>query len=239
VQSCLRFASRSGRVGAVGRDYGQFCGLARAAGLLGERWALLVVRDLMVAPRRFSDLLAGLPGLTTNVLTARLRELEAGGVVERRPAPLPRGGVVYALTGHGADLRPALDALGLWGARRMDVPAPGDVVTDSSLAAALQAAYRPGVVTRPRVFALHAGPARAYARVDPTGVEVGAGACPDADLTISATTGLRALLAGTLGPRVAVRTGQVAIDGRPRLLDEFVRTFRAPLDPDPRTEEQT
>src|SRR5690625_3527183 len=96
----------------MAKDYGQFCGVAKAASVLGERWALLVVRDLSIGPRRFKDLHDALPGIATSLLTTRLRELEAAGVVERRVAALPGGGLTYALTKYGQELLPVLDALG-------------------------------------------------------------------------------------------------------------------------------
>src|SRR5690625_3904343 len=98
------------------KEYGQFCGLARAASLLGERWALLVLRDLSIGPRRFTDLHQGLPGVPTSLLTTRLRELEEAGVVARTAHDSPGGGVLYRLTQHGEQLTPILDALGRWGA---------------------------------------------------------------------------------------------------------------------------
>ena len=213
----------------MAKDYGQFCGLAKAAAVLGERWALLVVRDLMVSPRRFTDLLTGLPGLTSNVLTSRLLELEAAGVVERAAIPRPARGTHYRLTEYGRDLAPILDALGLWGARRMSRPQVGDVVTDSSLAAALRASFVPGAARRERTYAVHAGPAQCYARVRPTGVQVGIGPF-EADLIVSAGPAIREVLAGSLSPREAIDTGVVAINGPFELFEEFTATFRAPLD---------
>jgi DNA-binding HxlR family transcriptional regulator len=107
------------------RSYNQICGVARAAELLGERWTLLVVRDLLLGPRRYTDLLAGLPGLSTNVLATRLRQLEEGGVVSRRLVPRPGSGTVYALTAYGRELEPLVIGLGLWGGKTLDPGASG------------------------------------------------------------------------------------------------------------------
>ena len=96
----------------VSRAYGQFCGFSRALEVVGERWALLIIRDLLVQPKRFTDLRRGLPGIPTNILTARLKELEAAGIVERRLLPRPDGSVVYELTAYGAELEEVVDALG-------------------------------------------------------------------------------------------------------------------------------
>lgn len=129
------------------RDYGQYCGLARALELVGERWALLIVRDLAVRPHRYTDLLDGLPGIPTNVLSTRLKELEQAGLVERRVAPAPQRGVVYALTSVGRELEPAIFALGRWGAVHMGEPRPGEIVTPESLIMNFRAAFNPEAAT--------------------------------------------------------------------------------------------
>ena len=98
------------------RTYDQFCGIARALDLVGERWALLVVRDLILGPKRFTDLRRGLAGIGTNILAARLKELERGGVVRRRTLPPPAASAVYELTDYGRALEGPLLALGRWGA---------------------------------------------------------------------------------------------------------------------------
>src|SRR5215207_6969550 len=96
------------------RTFGQYCGLARALELVGERWALLVVRDLVLGPKRFTDLRRGLPRIPTNVLSARLRELEEAGVVRRRVLPRPASSVVYELTEYGRELDEVVLPLGRW-----------------------------------------------------------------------------------------------------------------------------
>jgi DNA-binding HxlR family transcriptional regulator len=97
------------------RSYGDACPIARALDLIGERWALLVVRELLFGAQRFSDLRRALPRASTNMLTDRLRELEAHGVVRRRILPPPAACSVYELTDRGHELEPLLDALGDWG----------------------------------------------------------------------------------------------------------------------------
>ena len=97
------------------RTYNDRCGVARALDIVGERWALLVVRELLLGPKRFTDLRAGLPGVSPDVLAQRLRELEAAGVVERRKLAPPAGSRVYALTERGEELEPVLIQLGRWG----------------------------------------------------------------------------------------------------------------------------
>src|ERR671933_2910831 len=100
------------------RSYEQFCGIARALDLL-------VVRDLLLGPKRFTDLRHGLPGIGSNVLAARLKELERAGVVQRRTLPPPAPATVYELTDYGRELEEPLLALGRWGARSLGPPEPG------------------------------------------------------------------------------------------------------------------
>jgi len=97
------------------RSYSDACPIARALDVIGERWALLVVRELLLGAQRFSDLRQALPGASTNMLTDRLRELEAHGVVQRGIWPPPAASAVYELTDRGRELEPILDALGAWG----------------------------------------------------------------------------------------------------------------------------
>src|SRR5215217_1537796 len=99
------------------RTYRDPCGIARALDAVGERWALLVVRELLLGPKRFTDLRAGLPGLSTDILALRLRELETTGVVRRTTLPPPAAARVYELTERGSELEPVLLALGRWGSR--------------------------------------------------------------------------------------------------------------------------
>lgn len=107
------------------RSYGQTCGIAKALDVVGERWTLLLVRDLMLGPKRFTELQRGLDGLAPNLLAARLKEMEALGLIGRAESPDARG-EAYALTQAGRELEPALHALGQWGFRFLAKPAPGD-----------------------------------------------------------------------------------------------------------------
>ncbi len=110
----LRFDKRGSGAGVKRRTYRQFCGLAKALDVVGERWSLLLVRNLMLGPQRYGELLVGLPGVTTNLLAKRLRELKDAGVVEAYTSE--EGGGGYALTERGRALNPAIQALGAWGA---------------------------------------------------------------------------------------------------------------------------
>ena len=107
------------------KHYDQYCPIARALDLVGERWSLLVIRELMHGPKRYTDLVEGLPGIGTNILATRLRDLEQADVVARRTLPPPAASKVYELTDYGRALRPAMRELALWGARSLGPPNPG------------------------------------------------------------------------------------------------------------------
>jgi DNA-binding HxlR family transcriptional regulator len=117
------------------RRYGDGCGVANALDVIGERWSLLLVRDLLFGPKRFTDIQAGLPGAGPNILAQRLRELESAGVVQRRTLPPPAGSQVYELTDWGAELDPVVSTLGRWGARSPIVAQEGSVGADSVMLA--------------------------------------------------------------------------------------------------------
>ncbi len=125
------------------RSYSQFCALARALDILGDRWTLLVLRELLLGPQRFSDLLSGLPGIAPNLLTDRLRALESEGVIERKTLPPPAASRVYRLTERGRRLEPALLALVRWGMDPMAAPREEEARQPRWYAIALNAAFTP------------------------------------------------------------------------------------------------
>ncbi|MGP4051877.1 winged helix-turn-helix transcriptional regulator [Streptomyces sp. 2A115] len=98
------------------RSYDQYCSAARALDAVGDRWTLLIVRELLAGPRRYTDLHADLPGVSTDVLASRLKGMERDGLTSRRRLPPPGAAYVYELTGRGRELLPVLQALGEWGA---------------------------------------------------------------------------------------------------------------------------
>ncbi|WP_046502213.1 winged helix-turn-helix transcriptional regulator [Streptomyces odonnellii] len=109
------------------RSYGQYCSIARALDVVGDRWTLLIARELLLqGPCRFTDLKNGLPGIAANLLSARLKELESAGLLSREDAPPPIATVLYRLTESGLELEPVLKALGLWGLRFMAEERPDD-----------------------------------------------------------------------------------------------------------------
>ena len=124
------------------RPHRDGCGIAYAAELLGQRWTLLVVRELLLGPKRFTDLRAGIPDISPNVLGQRLRELERAGIVRRRKLPPPAAARVYELTEWGAGLEPAILALGRWATGSPSFPR-GAVMGPDSLVLALKSSFDP------------------------------------------------------------------------------------------------
>ncbi|MDT9681435.1 winged helix-turn-helix transcriptional regulator [Streptomyces sp. TRM76323] len=110
------------------RSYDQYCAAARALDAVGDRWTLLIVRELLAGPRRYTDLHADLPGVSTDMLATRLRDMERDGLATRRRLPPPSSAYVYELTGRGRELLPVLRALARWGAPALDGPRPTDAV---------------------------------------------------------------------------------------------------------------
>jgi len=126
------------------RDYGQYCGVTQALELVGERWAMLIVRDLLVGPRRYGELAAGLPRIPSNILAARLKELQAAGVIRRMPRSRV---IVYELTPYGRELEPVVLALGAWGFKAMGDPREEQIITPDSMTMTLRTAFRPQVAS--------------------------------------------------------------------------------------------
>lgn len=214
------------------RTYGQYCGLARAAEILGERWGLLIVRDLLVAPKRFTDLQRGLPGIPTSVLAARLKELEGAGVIQRRVLPRPEGSIVYELTAYGSELEDVLVRFGRWGAKSLGDPRPDEILTADSMVVALRSTFRPEASEGIHAtYELRLGEVVLNARIDDGKVEVHAGPRPDADLSIEGGPQIRALMAGEISARDALRKGFVRVKGDADLLATFANMFR--IDPMP------
>ena len=209
------------------RAYGQYCGFARALEVVGERWALLVIRDLLVGPKRFTDLLRGLPGIPSNVLTARLKELENAGVAGRRVLPRPARAVVYELTEYGLELEAVVVELGRWGAKNLGDPRPDETITVDSLITALRTTFHPDAARGLRAgYELRVGDIVLHARVGDGRVDVAEGALPGADLTIDAGPGIRALMAGDVSPADAIANGIVHLTGDAALLTRFAAIFR-------------
>jgi len=206
------------------RDYGQYCGITRALELVGERWALLIVRDLLVGPRRYGELAAGLPRIPSNILAARLKELQEAGILRRAPRSRV---IVYELTPYGRELEPVVLALGAWGFKAMDDPRDEQIITPDSMTMTLRTAFRPAVAAHlpTTAYAAHVGPAELLVRVDGTTLDVTRGDGP-ADLVFAARAGIHRIISGELSPGRAIETGVVEVlRGPGDLLDRFASTF--------------
>ncbi|WP_243065089.1 helix-turn-helix domain-containing protein [Humibacter sp. RRB41] len=206
------------------RDYGQYGGITQALELVGERWALLIVRDLLVGPRRYGELAAGLPRIPSNILAARLKELQAAGVIRRAPRSRI---IVYELTPYGRELEPVVLALGAWGFKAMGDPREEQIITPDSMTIDLRTAFQPQVAAQLPMTSYGArfGPAELLIRVDGTALDVVRGDGPT-DLAFAAGAGIRRLISGELDPDRAIASGVVEVlHGRHDLLDRFARTF--------------
>ena len=208
------------------RGYGQYCGIARALELVGERWALLVVRDLILGPKRFGDLRRGLPRIPSNVLSARLKELERDGIVRRRLLPQPERGIVYELTEYGRELEDIVIRLGLWGVKALGEQGPDEIVNADSLQLALRSMFDPDAARDLQArFEVRVGETVVNARVDHGALDVGEGALAEADLVLETEQPLNPLLSGELEPREAIESGRVRIKGTCESLERFVEIF--------------
>ena len=206
------------------RDYGQYCGITRALELVGERWALLIVRDLLVGPRRYGELAAGLPRIPTNILAARLKELQAAGILRRAPHSRV---IVYELTPYGHELEPVVLALGAWGSKALGDPREEQVLTADAMTISLRTAFRPQVAaTLPATsYGARVGPADLLIRVDGAVLDVTRGDGP-VDLAFATGPGIHRVLSGELAAGAAISTGVVEVlHGRSDLLDRFASTF--------------
>ncbi|GEL98371.1 winged helix-turn-helix transcriptional regulator [Cellulomonas terrae] len=206
------------------RDYGQYCGVTQALELVGERWALLIVRDLLVGPRRYGELAAGLPRIPSNILAARLKQLQEAGVIRR----VPRSRIIiYELTPYGHELEPVVLALGAWGFKALGDPRDEQIITPDSMTMTLRTAFRPHVAADlpPTAYAARLGPADLLVRVDGPTLDVTRGDGP-VDLAFATGAEIRRLISGELAPDHAIATGVVEVlHGPGNLLDRFASTF--------------
>lgn len=212
--------------------YGQFCGLARALEVIGEPWALMVVRDLIAGPRNFEELRIGLPRLQADTLSARLEELEHAGVIRRRMSSGHGAAAVYELTAYGTELEEVVFRMALWGAKKLGGPRRDEIVTPDSMLMAFRTLFRPEATRGMQLtYLVKMGDLALHIRIDDTSIEVGKGLIADADLVIEAGPALRPLLAGEMSPREAVETGSVRLAGDLDLFAWFVEIFHIPPPP--------
>ena len=206
------------------RDYGQYDGITRALELVGERWAMLIVRDLLVGPRRYGELAAGLPRIPSNILATRLKELQAAGILRRVPHLRI---VVYELTPYGRELEPVVLAFGAWGFKAMGDPREEQIVTPDSLTMSLRTAFQPQVAAHlpATAYGARLGPAELLIRVDGATLDVSRGAGP-VDLAFATGLDLHRIISGELAPDRAISSGIVEVlHGHGDLLGRFATTF--------------
>ncbi|MFB2556391.1 winged helix-turn-helix transcriptional regulator [Herbiconiux liangxiaofengii] len=208
------------------RDYGQYSGITRAMELVGERWALLIVRDLLVGPRRYGELAAGLPRIPSNILAARLKELQAAGVIRRAPRSRV---IVYELTPYGRELEPVVLALGAWGFRALGEPREDQVITPDSFTMDLRAAFRRDVALAlpATAYGARSGETELLIRVDGSRLDVSRGfGAVDLAFAVDGAAGLRRLLSGEREAERAIKAGEVEVlNGQETLLGRFSTTF--------------
>jgi DNA-binding HxlR family transcriptional regulator/putative sterol carrier protein len=215
---------------ATMRTYGDGCAIARGLDLVGERWALLVVRELILGPKRYTDLQRGLPNASPNVLYERLRELERAGVVRRRKLPPPAGSRVYELTDWGRGLEEIVISLGHWAARSPSPP-PGDApIGVDSIILALRSRFDSGDAQGLRAsYELRLGEDRFRIEVADDEIEVARGDADQADATIDTDPGtLTAVLWGGRPLADAQRSGSLTIEGDKAAVKRFFRLFPMP-----------
>jgi len=227
------------------RSYNQLCGIATALDVIGDRWTTLVLRDLLLGPLRFGDLAEGLPGIGTNTLAARLRHLEAAGVVQRALLPLPDRGTAYELTDYGRELEPVLMALGRWGTRSMGRLAPDAAARSRWLVGAMPAFHDDRRrVAEPTTWELRLTDGSFTARAQGRTFTVAAGSPAGPDLVVTTRDEiLHGLLAGQISAKDAVKSGAVTLKGDATALPLLLElcAFPAPpaAQPDPDTKRST
>jgi DNA-binding HxlR family transcriptional regulator len=210
------------------RAYDDPCGLARALDLVGERWALLVVRELLFGPKRFSDLRRGLPQLSQNVLAQRLRELEEAGVLRRRRVEPPASVWAYELTERGRGLEPVLLALADWGSRE-PITSAKELSVDALMLALRTTFDRAAVPDYRMEVGLHFDSDRFRVEIADGDLHVARGAAADPDVTvIGSVTALREMLFGGRPLTDVVAAGDARVEGDQEAAGRFVALFPPP-----------
>ena len=211
------------------RTYDDGCAAAHALDLVGERWALLVVRELLLGPKRFTDLKAGLPGASPNVISQRLRDLEGVGIVRRRKLPPPATSRVYELTPWGEELEPVIVRLGRWGARSPSKPRDAALGVDS-LVLSLRTMFDPVAAEGFEAsYELGFGEDRFCAVVDDGRFEISRGSADGPDVIVETDSNTLAALIYAGRPLAeALESGDLKIEGDPAAFERFLGLFPLP-----------
>jgi DNA-binding HxlR family transcriptional regulator len=212
----------------MAKRFDQYCPVAHALGLVGERWALLVVRELLHGPKRYTDLIEGLPGIGTNILAARLRDLERADVVRRRKLPPPAASTVYELTEYGSELEEVIYAMARWGARSLGPPGPEDELYPEWGVNAFPALFDVSEATGlTATYVLRIGDDVFTVRVDRGCMRAEVGAADDADLDAEMDMEtFFGLASGELAPRAALDKRRVRLAvGDAETLERFFTVF--------------
>lgn len=208
----------------MAKRYEQYCPVAHALELVGERWSLLIVRELLDGPKRYTDLGAGLPGIGTNILAGRLRDLEEAGVIQKRRLPPPAAANVYELTPYGEELREPLYALGRWGARSLGPPTATDNLAPGWLVNAVRATC--SGCTTDKVYELRVDEESVTARFEDEELVVEVGSSPDADAVIETDPAtLFCIASGEVPIREALASKTVKVTGSRADAERFLSLF--------------
>jgi DNA-binding HxlR family transcriptional regulator len=215
---------------ATKRSYQDACRFAYALDLVGERWALLIVRELLLGPKRFTDLRAGLPHASTNILSERLRELEQNAVVQHRKLPPPAASSVYELTEWGRELEPVVTRLGAWGARS-PLPPESQTIGPDSIVLALGSLFDAEAAgDLEAIYAVRIGEERFRVEIGAGEIhlERGSPESPAATLSFPDAATMAAVLTGRLCLEDAIASSALTVEGSKQAAKRFLRLFPMP-----------
>jgi DNA-binding HxlR family transcriptional regulator len=214
--------------------YGQYCGLSRAIEVVGERWGMLVVRDLLINAKSTPELHQGLPRVPLNLLSMRIKEMAYCGILEKAGTTDANGNDQFRLTRYGRRLEDVLLEFGRWGSAMLTEPRPEDIITEDSVMVAMRAAFLSDAAAgRSARFELNFGEIVIHVIIDDGRLEVGRGPLPGAPMIAPGPT-LKHLLARSMTVEEAMATGMVKVTGDPMALENYLSMFGLPNQPAPR-----
>jgi DNA-binding HxlR family transcriptional regulator len=212
------------------KSYEQYCAVARALDVVGERWTLLIVRDLLMGPKRYTDLRAGLPGIATDILTGRLRTLEEAGFVRRRDLPPPAPATIYELTETGNRLKPVILALGQVGLATLGGPQPREDVRPERLVVGLRVSFRRddfADLTETYELVIDGEPFTVEVSDEVVETRPGGASSPSISFGTDSDTFV-ALVTGQVRAADALANGSASLEGEPSELERFIDAFGYP-----------